>query len=110
MSERSLLEGAILEYKSTSDIFRIVEKLLKYGGQQLVMVEKRWRNCNKGKINIFHFLSEQKESLDRYDFDIDEIVDMMNMVIDLGGYDLVMKRNENGQSILQTFAYFEYEE
>ncbi|GFH44456.1 hypothetical protein CTEN210_00930 [Chaetoceros tenuissimus] len=104
----------LLERAISKKFFGISKKLLHYiTGLELIMVERSWRASIPLKMNFFQFFLYVKEEgaqfyWNRYYYrDIKKpTVKILNMMLDKGGKELVLRTNEKGQSILHTFGYF----
>ncbi|GFH44440.1 hypothetical protein CTEN210_00914 [Chaetoceros tenuissimus] len=106
LSKRSLLQGALIEYKGKTAM-QIAQYLLDIGGKDLIIFEKSWKLSQyktKGKTSILFFLSTERRVLST-NLGLDGVAQMMKTVIEIGGRDLDLI-SSYGISILHTFYTF----
>ena len=106
MSDRSLIQGAIIEH---DDAVEIVKLFFEVGGHGLVMTERSWHHNNQDAtvtLDLFQYLNLKKNLMYKKP-SYYNTAKIMNMLLNAGKKDLVMKKNEKRQSILHQFKYFD---
>ncbi|GFH44439.1 predicted protein [Chaetoceros tenuissimus] len=105
LSTRSLLHLAVVEYGGNV-VTSIVKLFLEVGGRDLLMREEHWYPIHQNG-GLFQFLSSDKH---RFHLPDEEILNIMNLCIDVGGRDFVLNKTKIGQTILHEFRFFHDEQ